>query len=359
MKASEFIIEAGEPENPSRRGFLKGLAGAAATAAMPGGIAKLAAPAAAPAAAAVSANVVGMLFSSAVRVGFELGLTKSGRAYKSGGDWNDEDGDWNDDEDEWDKNLEQVQGEWGYMPWGADYELGQTSNGVPVLWTSDRGDGSDSDPYALITFMDNGKPQWIMPNTDREGHWEELGPEHVSDPKYMSRWNNWSIKTFNVKKMDDRKKWNRIDIVDIVLNPENDNPEKDVSQNQLDKETKQAKLQALFAKDRSEEIKNLKAQAKTKADRAEEIKKIKAQAQTKSNSNVGSVAAKATTPIDLARLAGIAKKGYDALTKSNVKDVDSAQQSKPQTALPAPTKANVLEPNLKQKQAVPVKKDTK
>ena len=348
MKASEFIIEAGEPKNPSRRGFLKGMAGVAAAAAMPGGIAKLAAPAAAPAAAAVSANVVDMLFNSAVRVGFDLGLTKSGRAYKSGGDWNDEDGDWNDEDgdwndDEWDENLEQVQGEWGYMPWGADYELGQTANGVPILWTLDRGDGSDSDPYALITFMDNGKPQWIMPIADRVGDWEELGPQNVSDPKYMSRWNNWRTKNFY------GKKWDREDIVDIVLNPENDGPQ---HQHDSDYYDNNAYLTSKMTKDQQEELKLKKAKLQAKSSK------------TKSNGGIGSVAAKATTPVDLARLAGIAKKGYDTLTKSDepqqVKpQSDEPQQVKPQSALPAPTKANVLEPNLKQKQAVPVKKDTK
>ena len=75
-----------------------------------------------------------------------------------------------------------------------------------------------------------------------------------------------------------------------------------------------------------------------------------------------------TSPVDLARLAGLAKKGVDTVTGAGasdseepaptVKHMGPVQYAKDTPALPAPTKPEFdLSPDLKQKQKVPVKKD--
>ena len=75
-----------------------------------------------------------------------------------------------------------------------------------------------------------------------------------------------------------------------------------------------------------------------------------------------------TTPVDLARLAGLAKKGIETVKGAGasdseepaptVKHMGPVQYAKDTPALPAPTKPEFdLTPDLKQKQKVPVKKD--
>ena len=61
-----------------------------------------------------------------------------------------------------------------------------------------------------------------------------------------------------------------------------------------------------------------------------------------------------TTPLDLARLAGLAKQGYNKLDQLSRVGEPAAQ---PPKALPAPAKPEFdLTPDLKQKQAEPIKK---
>ena len=65
-----------------------------------------------------------------------------------------------------------------------------------------------------------------------------------------------------------------------------------------------------------------------------------------------------TTPLDIARLAGLAKQGYNKLDQlSKVGEPEQPTPQQPQ-ALPAPTKPDIdLTPDLKQKQAEPIKKN--
>jgi len=348
MRANEFLNEAGEPENPSRRGFLKGLAGAAATAAMPGGVANLVktAPAAAPAAAATAASAADLLFQTALDIGVKHGFAKPGSM------WDDED----DEEDEWDKELEEPQGDVGEMPWGEYYEMGESPNGVPYLHTADSPDGN----YAVFTFIDDGKPQYIVIAWERTGFGEV---DDASDPKYMERYNNGS------------SDWegDPAEMIDIVMNPANDGPagkssaSKSSASTAINDGTKLYTLQdkatgqgiGAFRAASDEEAINhaLKAAGHNNFDLKDyNLVQTDDWINGKAKSpRVVNIPAAGPSPLDLARLAGIAGKAADS-TKQPAPPAQ-AQQPAP-AALPAPEAPNTLEPELnKQKQKVPVNKN--
>jgi hypothetical protein len=259
----------------TRRGFLKGLAGAAATAATPGGVANLVKTAAAePAAATGASNVLALLFKAASNAAFDLGIEGPEYDYDT-----DEEGKLG-----WDESNTAEQGEYGEMPWGQYYEAGTTPNGVPYLHTADSDDGNQ----VIFSFMDNGKPQYIVIQHDRGGYSEVID---TSDTKYMTRLDN----------CQDDHEGEPSAIVDAALNPEYDS-----------------------------------------------VPRV----QTAVNDDDGQSIS------DITRLAGIAKKGYDAVSQSQpeptTKHMGDIEQDVP--ALPAPDNSNTLEPNIKQHDKVPTKK---
>lgn len=83
----------------------------------------------------------------------------------------------------------------------------------------------------------------------------------------------------------------------------------------------------------------------------------KSQAASPTTSTGSSTSAKSTLPFDLARLAGIAKRGYDAaMSAGEPKEPPATEPQKPQ-ALPAPQKPDIdLTPDLKQKQQEPARR---
>ena len=349
MRAEEFLNEAGEPENPSRRGFLRGLAGAAATAAMPGGVANLVktAPAAAPAAAAATASVADLLFQTALAIGSDHGFSKSSS-------WFDDEED--SEEDEWDETLEEPQGQYGEMPWGEYYEMGETPNGVPYLHTSDSPDGT----FGVFTFMDGGKPQYILIAWERGGFSEV---QDASDEKYIERWHN----------VEDNFEGDPAEIIDAIVNPANDAPARVTQTSNVASggvTNKETKLYTLRNKATGEDIGYIQA-----VNDEDAIKDFLGFSDNKNfdlkdynlvatdgwvngkvkNPRVVDIPAAGPGPMDLARLAGIAGKAADA-TKQPATPTQTQQPA--QAALPAPTAPNVLEPELnKQKQKVPVNKN--
>lgn len=271
----------------TRRGFLKGLAGAAATAATPGGVADLAKTIAEPAAVAVEpvvAGVADMLFNTAMKVGSNMGFVKSDSM------WDDEEGS---EEDSWDKDLEQEQGEYGEMPWGEYYEMGESPGGVPYLHTSDSPDGN----YGVFTFIDDGKPQYIVIAWERGGFGEL---DSASDPKYMKRYYNGS------------SDWEGepSEMIDIVMNPENDAVPSD---------------------------------ADTQSDDADE----------KTDTSAADISR-------LSRLAGIAKSGHEKLSKfgHQQQPEQPAHMGDEPKQLPAPSGDNTFDFDLN-KEKVPVKRTGK
>jgi hypothetical protein len=166
MLSKEFINEAGEPPNPSRRGFLKGLAGVAATAATPGGLGKLA-TAAAPAAttAPAAASALGPLFNAAMSFGLDKGWL--GHAYS---------GDVDPEDYELDPERTKPQGTEGEMPWGEAYELRKTPGGKEYIATS--GPYGDS---AVFTYYKDGEIRNIEIAWDRDGYGEVWSSDDEAD----------------------------------------------------------------------------------------------------------------------------------------------------------------------------------
>ncbi len=283
MLSKEFINEAGEPSNPSRRGFLKGLAGVAATAATPGGLGKLAtsaAPAATTAPAAVSA--LGPLFNAAMSFGLDKGWL--GHAYPGNVDPEDY---------ELDPERTKPQGAEGEMPWGEAYELRKTPSGKEYIATS--GPYGDS---AVFTYYKDGEIRNIEIAWDREGYGEVMSSDDEDD---MNAYYDFSDN-------EDLTADNEGQMMDVVIN----------------------------------------AGGTTEP-------AIEPQVQpTQVKSNQGG-----TSPADLARLAGVAKKAYDKFTEP--KEPSQNTSVYPSTLkpieLPAPGKPDVLEPDLDlKKDKVPVQK---
>jgi hypothetical protein len=149
------LLEAGEPTNPSRRGFLKKAAGAAAMAAAPGSLLKGIGSVASTAAGAGANSMLGSkLFQAALMHGMQTGF---GNEYTHGSpNSENEKGDW------WDETLETPQGESGKMPWGGNYNIQKSPLGTPYLFTDDTGE------YGQLTFVDeHGKIQSMVFGIDR------------------------------------------------------------------------------------------------------------------------------------------------------------------------------------------------
>lgn len=149
------LLEAGEPTNPSRRGFLKKAAGAAAIAAAPGSLLKGIGSAASTAAGASANSMLGSkLFQAALVHGMQTGF---GNEYTHGSpDPENKKGDW------WNEKLETPQGDSGKMPWGGDYNIQNSPLGTPYLFTDDNGE------FGQLTFIDeHGKIQSMVFGIDR------------------------------------------------------------------------------------------------------------------------------------------------------------------------------------------------
>lgn len=342
MKINEILSEAGEPTNPSRRGFLRGLAGAAATAAMPGGVANLvkAAPTAAPAAApAAATGIADLLFSAAIDAGTNLGL-----------DLPADDAEDDEENQFWDSELEQQQGEYGEMPWQQYYEFGKTPNGVPYLHTTDSDDGV----YSIFTFMDNGKPQTFVVAHERGGYSEVI---NSSDPKYTERWYN--------AQDDNDFDGDPNEIIDAILDPEFDAVPGERTGNKKDDafevniyyvrdKTTGANIDKVYAANDEDATKEMLAKYDPAKFDLVDMTKWAAGDYSKKPRTVN--VSSGTGIADLARLAGIAKQA----TPTQSAPAQQTTQKPAQAALPAPSNDNVLEPDLnKQKEKVPVNKDKK
>ena len=395
MKASEFIIEAGEPKNPSRRGFLKGMAGVAAAAAMPGGIGNLTKSVAAPSvvapatAAASQANIMTQLFRTAVSAGIETVFAA---------DEAKEEGTWN-------KQLEKVQGEKGKMPWGDNYSFGKSSGGTPYLITS-------NDYHTTWSFMDGGKPNSFVMVFDDSGNREV---ESTSNLKYANRLEKVDPEDYGIN-----------NVIDIILGEITSDDDYDYDWDDYDnvkqreaaiKDPDRASEYAFYdiggrwpeaepvimrdpraagdyatnviggrwpeaepvimrdpesayeyaryvLKARWPEAEFYIMQDPTQAKLYEKYFKIKGKLANLHAMDVARLMQLAGMgqqvglgPKDLMRLYKLYKNTQDNLPPTNKsKELPTAAPTK---ALPAPEKPNTLEPNLKQKQAVPVKKDTK
>ena len=438
MKASEFIIEAGEPKNPSRRGFLKGMAGVAASAAMPGGIGNLTKSVAAPSvvapatAAASQANIMTQLFRTAVSAGIETVFAA---------DEAKEEGTWN-------KQLEKVQGEKGKMPWGDNYSFGKSSGGTPYLITS-------NDYHTTWSFMDGGKPNSFVMVFDDSGNREV---ESTSNLKYANRLEKVDPEDYGINNVIDiilGEKITAADDYDYDWDDYDNVKQREAAIKDPDKASEYAfydiggrwpeaepvimrdprsagdyatnviggrwpEAEPVIMRDpesayeyaryvlkaRWPEAEFYIMQDPTQAKLYEKYFKIKGKLANLHAMDVARLMQLAGMgqqvglgPKDLMRLYKLYKNTQDNLpptnkskelptaaptkalpapTKANVLEPklkqkhgdvwanylqrtksDEPQQVKPQSALPAPEKPNTLEPNLKQKQAVPVKKDTK
>ena len=164
MKIADVLGEA----NLSRRGFLKGLGAAAATAAVPGlgQVAPMTAAAATTApAAAAGTSALAALFDTAAAYGLDRGWL--GHVYP---------GDVDPEDYEADPELMQPQGSEGEMPWGEAYELRKTPSGKEYIATS--GPYGDS---AVYTYYKDGQIRNIEIAWERDGYGEVLGSEDQAD----------------------------------------------------------------------------------------------------------------------------------------------------------------------------------
>ena len=148
------LVEAGEPTNPSRRGFLRTLGAAGAAAAMPGTALKaLATPAAAVAPAQAAAAAAAASQSTLLN-----GLWAAAVNYMADKE-PDPTSDWDydaDDEDfipAWDDEIADAgpQGADGMMPWGDDYGMLTTPKGRKYLYTGIAGESG------IIAYEEDGE----------------------------------------------------------------------------------------------------------------------------------------------------------------------------------------------------------
>lgn len=168
MRFNEIIKEA-NPPGISRRGFLKGLGAAAATAAAPGLATPAAAAAAVPAAAAQT--VLGPLFTTAMSYGLEQGWL--GHVYPGNVD---------PDDYEPDPKLMVPQGKKGEMPWGEHYSLKKTPSGQEYLVTA-----APHGDTAVFTYVKDGEVRNIEVAWDHEGrgYGEVLSSQDEEDMNAM------------------------------------------------------------------------------------------------------------------------------------------------------------------------------
>jgi len=146
----------------SRRGFLKGMGAAAAMAAAPGGVGKLAKTVAEPAAAAVAEpaavavdNTLSRLFQTAV----SFGMNQEPSIYDE--PEYDDDNDNGDGEINWNEADAEYQGTTGHMPYGEYYEALQTPEKNWYLVTTDPGGYR-----AIVTYIKNGEAEAMMLDWD-------------------------------------------------------------------------------------------------------------------------------------------------------------------------------------------------
>ena len=299
------LVEAGEPADPSRRGFLRAMGAAGAAAAMPGTALKaLATPAAAVAAPAQAAAAGAAAASQSTLLN---GLWAAAVNYMADKE-PEPTSDWDDEEDfgpAWDDEIADAgpQGEDGMMPWGDDYGMLTTPKGRKYLYTANAGESG------IIAYEKDGEPRVIELAWDREArdYGEAVG---TTDPdEDVDLYYDFSDKHGNVVN-------NKGELVDYIIDGGDASPS---------------------------------PQAHEKSDDNKMSKSLD------------------TTPLDLARLAGLAKKGIETVKGAGasdseepaptVKHMGPVQYAKDTPALPAPSDDNVLKPNLKQQQAEPVKKN--
>ena len=183
---SQSLTEAGEPKSPSRRGFLKAMGAAAATAAMPKqalGLAKTLAQPAAAAAPAVAKDMLTTLFQTAAGYGADRGYQAPFVDYNKNNnndyddDYDDENPDNNidndndiddiDDEGNWKTEFDQPQGKTGRLPWDEGYEVNTSAKGRQYLVTS-----SPDGQSTIVTYVKDNTPQII------ELDWDSTGRDH-------------------------------------------------------------------------------------------------------------------------------------------------------------------------------------
>ena len=309
MRAIEFLNEAGEPENPSRRGFLKALGAAGLAAAMPGTAMKaLAEPTAAevPAAAAAAgkSGLIGRLWMAAADYWAERmmddAVDQAGRY-----NYDDEDEEDYDDEDEeyddgWDEDIRGPNEE-HRMPWGEPYDIITTPSGHTVLYTSD-----PEGTQGIFTYEKDGQVRYIALSWDSyaRDYGEVVGGNSEQDEDLYYAFADEFGGDLQEEGLDE--------LFDYIIN----GPE-------------------------------------VKSGHYSDDAPVWHQYPDKDPESDKTTAAD-TTAADLARLAGLVQKGGEKL--SQVGEPAKPEPQKPQ-ALPAPEKPDFdLTPDLKQKQAEPAKK---
>jgi hypothetical protein len=330
---SKKTNEAGEPANPSRRGFLRALGAAGAAAAMPGAaVQALAAPAAAAAevpaavaAGAINPATIAALWKAATSVGakegYEFDRTMYGYRDPELAHMDEYDGEWMPGEND----LHTApQGESGTMPWGSDYRVRTTPGGIPVIVSG------VTNTMVQYTFIRDGKTYWYQYYGDGGGE----GIEATNIPGL----DNFDYDQYS-KDADDANKskhWDtNLTLIDDIVSG---------AYKKYIPDTHSDKSQ-LPPKDWDELSPDEQKQRDKEWDDWEEQQRSKLQSK------------KDTSPLDLARLAGLAKQGYNKLTG---KKAPAAPTAQPPQALPAPTKPEFdLTPDLRQKQAEPAKRKDK
>jgi hypothetical protein len=216
------------------------------------------------------------------------------------------------------------QGQSGAMPWGSDYQVLRTPGGIPVIVSG------VNDTMLQYTFIKDGKTYWYQYYGDRGGEGidatnipglESFDYDQYSKDADANESNNWDT---NYTLIDDIVSGEYKKYIPDTDSDKGKMPPKDwddlspEEQKQRDKEW-----------DDWEEQERSKLQSK-----------------------------KDTTPFDIARLAGLAKKGYNSAMDAGEKinKIGEPPAAEPQ-ALPAPEKPEFdLTPDLKQKQAEPIQK---
>jgi len=212
------------------------------------------------------------------------------------------------------------QGQSGSMPWGSDYEVFSTPGGIPVIRSG------ITDTLYQYTFIQDGKPYWFQYYADRGGE----GVEGTNIPGLQ----NFDFDEYGeVTDATEANQWDpNFSLIDDIVSGDYKNyiPDNDIDNGQLP------------PRSWDELSPDEQAQRDKEWDDWEEQQRSKLQSK------------KDTTPIDLARLAGLAKQGYNKLDQLSRVGEPAAQ---PPKALPAPAKPEFdLTPDLKQKQAEPIKK---
>ena len=312
MKINEILKEAGEPANPSRRGFLKALGAAGIAAAAPGVAAKaLSTPAAAEvpaaAAAAAEADVIPLLWRAATAFGAQHGVGFDYAWVKP------KDPNYPGDDAEWEPGENDLatepSGEYGDMPWGSPYEINTTPAGHKVLITT------HDDEYITYTFEKDGRAYSFKIYPGRYGEvWKLIDTDW--DPLWKFDVDAYEKAVNSTRQLDDQDF--DLSVVDAIM----DGSWQDYTWDKTEK-----------SNDRVEPA-NTNEPTPSK--------------------NLAKDTETGTTAADLARLAGLAKRGYDAAQSAG-------EPKQPPTAepkqLPTPEKPDIdLTPDLKQKQQEPAKK---